>query len=115
MKPTNCKTMISGPGVVSASARPSTACDVRQPAVGADRGLRHVGEHGVGPAESDERGLREEEVLLRMQAAPAAPRHQRRERQSPERDPHQNRSHSAPRDGSVCAGGGAWSSMTSGA
>ena len=26
MKPTNCKTMMSGPGVVSASASPSTAC-----------------------------------------------------------------------------------------
>ena len=26
MKPTNCSTMISGPGVVSASASPSTAC-----------------------------------------------------------------------------------------
>src|SRR5687767_7822003 len=26
MKPMNCSTMISGPGVVSASARPSTAC-----------------------------------------------------------------------------------------
>ena len=62
MKPTNCTTMISGPGVVSAIPSPSSICRL-EPAVLLDRLLRHVGQHGVGAAEGDDRRLAEEDAI----------------------------------------------------
>ena len=54
--------MISGPGVVSARPSPSSISRAREPAVGLDRALRHVGQHRVGAAEGDDRRLAEEQA-----------------------------------------------------
>ena len=65
-KPTNATTMMSGPGVVSPSARPSIICAGRQPAVALHRALIDVGQHRVGAAERQQRGLGEEPAHLRQ-------------------------------------------------
>ena len=61
-KPTNCVTLISGPGSVSARPRPSTISGARHPAIGLHRLLRHVGEQRVGAAEAHHRQLGEEQA-----------------------------------------------------
>ena len=61
MKPTNCTTMISGPGVVSAMPEAVQHLARLQPAIGLDRLLRHVGQHRVGAAEGHHRHLGEED------------------------------------------------------
>ena len=55
--------MISGPGVVSASASPRTISPGGQPVVDLDRPLRDEGEDRVGAAEGDDRGAGEEQAL----------------------------------------------------
>ena len=69
--PTNATTMISGPGVVSPSARPSIICARRQPVILVDRALVDVGQHRVGAAEGQQRGLGEEPGHLRERAVRA--------------------------------------------
>ena len=56
--------MISGPGVVSARASPRTISLARQPAVGLDRRLGDVGQHGVGTTEGHQRHPAEEDPLV---------------------------------------------------
>ena len=65
MKPTNCSTMMSGPGVVSAMPSPSSISPGRQPVQRLDHLLRDIGEHRVGAAEGHDRHLREEHGDLR--------------------------------------------------
>ena len=78
-KPTNCSTMISGPGVVSAMPRPSSISPRLQPVIVLDRLLRDIGEHRIGAAEGDHRHLAEEQRDLaehvgRAERRAAAPR-----------------------------------------
>jgi len=47
-KPNRSRSLISGPGVVFASARPSIICVEREPARRSPRLLVHIGQHGVG-------------------------------------------------------------------
>ena len=63
MNPTNCTTMISGPGVVLGQPRWSIICGPSEPAVLHDPGLADVGQHGIGPAEVRKAALGEEERL----------------------------------------------------
>ena len=74
MKPMNCKTMISGPGVVRRAQSVNGLRGVSHAAESRSFAspLRDVGQHGVSAAESDERGLREKAVLLcvKLSAAP---------------------------------------------
>ena len=60
MKPTNCSTMISGPGVVSAMPSPSSISR-GEPVIMLDRLLRDIGEHRIGAAERHHRHLAEEQ------------------------------------------------------
>ncbi len=60
MKPTNCSTMISGPGVVSAMPRPSSISPGLNPVIILDRLLRDIGQHRIGAAERHHRHLAEE-------------------------------------------------------
>ena len=62
MKPMNCSTITSGPGVVSASASPATDCSAVSQPRSSTRCCRHVAEHGIGAAERDQRRLREKEI-----------------------------------------------------
>ncbi len=63
--PTNATSMMSGPGVVSPSARPSIICAMRRPAEPVHRALDHVREHRVGAAEGHQGSLREEACHVR--------------------------------------------------
>ena len=88
MKPTNCSTMISGPGVVSAMPRPSSISPGLEPVVVLDRLLRHVGQHGVGAAEGDHRHLAEEDSDLAEHVGAAERGEQRCHWDEPQRQPH---------------------------
>ena len=91
-KPTNCVTMISGPGVVSAMPRPSSISPARQPAVGLDRLLRDIGEHRISAAEGDHRHLAEEdgdaaEHVVGAEQRPASGDRPQPQQQERRRDP----------------------------
>ena len=116
-KPTKATTMISGPGVVSPSARPSIICAAGEPVVVLDRALVDVGQHRVGAAEGQQRRLGEEPAHLRQRRRPtrssdraapcAAPTARaRRPTTAPAR---------APARSARAAGVGVSSSMTAGA
>ena len=66
--------MISGPGVVSASARPRTISPGCEPPVDLDGLLGDVGEHGVGAAEGDHGRAGEEQSLVDVDAVAAEQR-----------------------------------------
>ena len=105
MKPTNCSTMISGPGVVSAMPSPSSISPgVSQPIM-LHRLLRHIGEHRVGAAERHHRHLGEEHRDLAEDVGWPEPDQQDGDRRKPQREPDRaDASAPACRFGRVCGG-----------
>ena len=87
MKPTNCSTMISGPGVVSAMPRPSSISPRLHPVIMLDRLLRDIGQHRIGAAEGHQRHLAEEQRDLAEDIAPGRGRSGGRDRHQPEQQP----------------------------
>ena len=65
MKPTNCSTMISGPGRRLRHAEAVEHLARLEPAVVLDRLLRDIGQHRIGAAEGHHRHLAEEDGDLR--------------------------------------------------
>ena len=96
---TNCTTMISGPGVVSARPSPRTISPGPQPAVGLHRPLRDVRQHGVGAAERHQRGTREEQALGRRRAAATGPGDDEGHRDPPDQQPHEQHQAGTPARG----------------
>jgi hypothetical protein len=82
-KPTKATTMISGPGVVSPSARPSIICVAAEPLVLLHRPLVDIGQHRIGAAEGQQRRLGEEPAHLRERALPALRGQQHRHARPP--------------------------------
>ena len=64
MNPTNCVTMISGPGVDLGHAKPIQHLANAEPAIMANGLLRHIGQHRIGTAKCHHRNLAEEQALL---------------------------------------------------
>ena len=110
--------MISGPGVVSPSARPSIICAARQPVVVLDRALEDVGQHRIGAAEGQQRGLGEEPAPSAC-STPSSPQTQRRARRWPRahsaRHDDQRRARARASVKSACGGVGVSSSISAGA
>jgi hypothetical protein len=82
MKPTNWVTMINGLG----HAEPVQHLARLQPAIGADRRLPDIGEHGIGAPEGDYRHFGEEDGDLAEHVAGAEGRHEERGRRQPEHE-----------------------------
>ena len=82
-KPTNCVTMISGPGVVSAMPSPSSISPGCHPVIVLDRLLGDVGQHGIGAAEGDDGHLAEEDRDLGEDVVAAQAEIERGDRHQP--------------------------------
>ena len=109
--------MISGPGVVSPSARPSIICGAGEPVVVLDRALVDVGQHRVGAAEGQQRRLGEEPAHLRQHARPSrrrAPERRSTASQSPRQTP-RTWPRRAPGEARRASGVGVSSSISAGA
>ena len=84
MKPTNCVTMMSGPGVVSAMPEAVQHLARPEPAIGTDRLLGNIGKHGIGAAKGDDRHLAEEQGYVAEHIAAAERDQEEGDRSQPE-------------------------------
>ena len=87
MNPTNCSTMISGPGRCLRHAEAVEHLARLEPAIMLDCLLGDIGENGVSAAEGDHRHLAEEDGDLAEHVARSQADKQRNDRNEPEHEP----------------------------